>query len=127
MEIVGTAVLNSSQFYEAWDNQKRGLILRIKSKVFILCKLCINWDHDSKECLYNVNCKNCNGAHAKHACALESLSNCTGIISESFKLYVQEASIISGTKSKGGILNARVLFDGGCQTTLVCNQFAENA
>ena len=68
-----------NNYYEARDAQKGDLFQK-------LCKLCTSWEYNSEECRSNLTCKRCNCGHAKHACALQSLSNCAAISAKYIKL-----------------------------------------
>ena len=99
----------------------------MKAKCKTLCKICTSWLHDSSECTFKGTCKFCNLPHAKGACALQSLVSCASIGSGLTKLCVQDVTVISKPRCKRGDITARILFDSGSQTTLVLNNFAEQA
>ena len=83
--------------------------------------------HDSSKCKVKLVCKECNSVHIRGACALQQLASCANIGTKLAKLCVQDIPAICSSGSKKKVTNARVLFDLGSQTTLVRNQFAEQA
>ena len=83
--------------------------------------------HDSSKCKSKYNCKKCNSIHVRGACALQQLASCANVETKLVKLCVQDIPAICSSGSKRKVTNARVLFDLGSQTTLVRDQFAEQA
>ena len=65
--------------------------------------------------------------YANGACALQQLVSCANVGTKLVKLCVQDIPVICISESKKKTTNARVLFDLGSQTTLVRDQFAEQA
>ena len=76
-------------------------------------------------CKYSdIKCKKCSGNHFHEACSLQQIVSCASVGSSLTKLCVQDIPASVGSEPDR---NARVLFDLGSQTTLVRDQFAEQA
>merc|ERR1712089_41533 len=111
--------------FKANDIAKKQFIANVKTKFKKICNICYGWTHEASDCNYNkVICSKCNGNHFYDTCELQQFISCASLGSSVSKLCVQDipASVISEPNR-----NARVLFDNGSQTTLVRDQFAEQA
>ncbi len=92
-----------------------------------ICQLCTGWNHDTSKCGSRITCRKCNAKHWTEACILQQTASFAKVSSNLIKLCVQDIPASVSTGSDRKLINARVLFDLGSQTTLVRDQFAEQA
>ena len=53
------------EFYVA-DDKKGNIFIKIKSKLFNLCKICTRWNYNSSDCLGTFVCKKCEGPDVRN-------------------------------------------------------------
>ena len=122
---ISRRIYTCPKFGEADDNTKKQLVANVKNKTKKVCTICYGWTHEASDCRYTgIKCQKCGGKHFNETCDLQQFVSCASLGSSLSKLCVQDIPASVASKPDR---NARVLFDLGSQTTLVRDQFAEQA